>query len=745
MVVALGACTARRAAGPGAESAAVITDRGRAALDEGAYRYEADEWEARTRLLLSLASMRAGRYRDSLVYLDEAEQAGGLAAIGDYLHLFRARAYTALGRHMRTVRSYEKILALYPDSVLSADARWSLARALVAAGRTAGARDAFRAFTAAHPRDPRAAGAMLEVVRLSLSAELDDVAGARRAARRIIVEHPAEEAGEDALVILSSLEAPWPWPQALTPGVFAPLPLGPGELIAKKLDTEQRLSRAERLYKAARYDAAAAELRELREGGDKDLRARTAVRYAASLVRLGRHRDAEKVIFEYLQSSPNPASEGRALYWLMESVRRRGELGKLEDIERGLASSAPSSAQRVQALFSIGRLLEARGETRRAVVAYQRALDAGRAGTDGDRAGQRFYVDEAAWRAGWLNYRSGRFVEALDIFSSHDEPRPRRAEGGRFLYWSARSAEKLGRHAEASGFYERVCSEFEDGYYCALARGRGARTGDARRREAAVEEVEDRTTAFEGDRHYRAARELMAMGLGSLASREIEALSKRYPDSDPGMKEIALLFYDSGDYYRAFVHCASYLSGHGSMQGAWSRGLMYPMGVVDLVRLNAHGAGVDAYLVAAIIREESSFNPKVVSRAGAVGIMQIMPDTADYITHKLGEELVDTKGLMDVRTSIRLGSWYLGRIGARFGNDTIRTVAAYNAGPTAVAKWVRSLPAEPDEFVESIPYDETRTYTKRVIASYSAYLRLAERDRTALERAADRDAGQEKG
>jgi soluble lytic murein transglycosylase len=145
----------------------------------------------------------------------------------------------------------------------------------------------------------------------------------------------------------------------------------------------------------------------------------------------------------------------------------------------------------------------------------------------------------------------------------------------------------------------------------------------------------------------------------------------------------------------------------------------------------------DPHLVAAIIREESFYNPTAVSSAGALGLMQVMPQTGQRIAAQLGSEGFTRERLFDPSYNIRLGSSYLIHLAAQFDNNLIHVLAAYNAGPDVVSKWIRQFGGgEPDEFVESIPYLETRQYIKKVLRSYYEYKRIY--DQTCADRLLDK-------
>ena len=127
-------------------------------------------------------------------------------------------------------------------------------------------------------------------------------------------------------------------------------------------------------------------------------------------------------------------------------------------------------------------------------------------------------------------------------------------------------------------------------------------------------------------------------------------------------------------------------------------------------------------LVTALIRQESRFESKIKSSVGATGLMQVMPDTATFIASNI--KLKQFK-LDDPNDNIRLGTWYLDHTHLEYDNNSMLAVASYNAGPGAVGGWLaKAKTQDTDEFVEMIPYDETKGYVKSVFGNYWNYLRL---------------------
>jgi len=143
--------------------------------------------------------------------------------------------------------------------------------------------------------------------------------------------------------------------------------------------------------------------------------------------------------------------------------------------------------------------------------------------------------------------------------------------------------------------------------------------------------------------------------------------------------------------------------------------------VRDEVREVARTNGLDPFFVAAVVREEASYFPRARSRAGAMGLMQLMPQTARLLA---GPGLPIPDGLDNPVTNLRLGARFLSDLLRQFGDPRL-AVAAYNAGPHRVRQWLNQRSADdPEAFVELIPFDETRRFVKRVMTSWEEYQRV---------------------
>jgi soluble lytic murein transglycosylase len=147
----------------------------------------------------------------------------------------------------------------------------------------------------------------------------------------------------------------------------------------------------------------------------------------------------------------------------------------------------------------------------------------------------------------------------------------------------------------------------------------------------------------------------------------------------------------------------------------------YPLAYDEIIEDAAQSEGLDKYLIAALIREESRYDPEVVSWAGAVGLMQLMPTTANQVNNQIKAHIRDSSNLHDVKTNILFGAHYLAGLIKEYEKIPF-AIIAYNAGGNNLKKWLtRYYKDDITEFVEHIPYKETKGYIKKVLKSYWQY------------------------
>jgi soluble lytic murein transglycosylase len=305
-------------------------------------------------------------------------------------------------------------------------------------------------------------------------------------------------------------------------------------------------------------------------------------------------------------------------------------------------------------------------------------------------------------------------------------------------------AAELSQQPHAQEAYVQLCQRYVYTYYCQLARerieiplseplasepistpvlenGGPPANGEATRSVSIRAEIEQQSA-------YRRAIELKTLGLDSDAARELAGLTDRYSRDPEVLMALATMLNEVGAYHHALRLARARFrdklerTGGAVDPALWK--VAYPTGLIPTIK--GQGArGVDPYLVAAIIREESQYDWRAVSRVGAIGLMQVMPGTANTVAQRFGFPAVGRDDLFDQETNIRIGVHYVEQLLEQFSGNVMHAIASYNAGPTAVGSWiVLHRGRSQDEFVELIPYQETRQYVKRVLRSYREYIRL---------------------
>ena len=310
----------------------------------------------------------------------------------------------------------------------------------------------------------------------------------------------------------------------------------------------------------------------------------------------------------------------------------------------------------------------------------------------------------------------------------------------RARYWRARTLEQLGEEEQATALMTSLATNESCTYYGLLARAQLAeREGGA----AAVFEadaVPARIWPLEAgvlmaDRRFREAFGLLRLERPE-ASGALRAVERRLQGTEV-LRTLFHLLATAKLSRSAGVAARDYLRGGFSVASAQEARLLheaaYPHTFRPWVLRESKKGRVDPDLMQALIREESGFNPRARSATGALGLAQLMPETAAMVGRSI-KMAASTRSLLDPSRNIRLGARYLGQLHRRFDGNAALAVASYNAGPGAVRRWLNRAPPdlELDEWVEEIPVEETRSYVKHVLGGYGAYRFLYEDARPEL-------------
>ena len=617
--------------------------------------------------------------------------------LGDYISYYLGTCYLQTGRQGEALATLADFDKTYPDSLLVRDAHLSYAGALLTEKRAAEAVD------------------LLEKDRLPTRADIELTLGRSYAA-----------AGEQAKAAETFANIYYTMPTA------PEADLANAELkrltVAHLATPAQRKARAELLIKARRFNDAADEYRDLLTHSGVENRAAYTLLLADALHRAGRNREARAELTTLPNATPDQVAQ--RLYILGEIAWALDENDNFYRTVDQLRTTAPTSPWLEAALLSVANLRLVHHE-------YDQSLDAFR------ELHQRFpnggRASYAHWKAAWLTLRMGRNDEAAKEFEEQIALYPAGNETSAALYWRARLAEEENQPAMARAFYQKLSDRYRNYYYAELGRQRIAKlpAGTVTPGEfPLLDRVPpldhaDKVTLAEApvdDLHLQKAELLGNGGLVDLAVRELQAAAAS-DRANWELAETAQLYVDTGHYDRAIEVMKKNVPSYFAVdipilpREYWEALFPRPYWT-DLRRFSLKN-GLDPYLVASLIRQESEFNPVAVSRANAVGLMQLLPKTGRAVARQESLKRYTPPQLYTAPVNLQLGTRYFKGMVDKFGGSVQYALAAYNAGSDRVEDWLgQGKYRDEQEFVESIPFTETREYVQAIMRNASVYRQL---------------------
>lgn len=631
-----------------------------------------------------IAKVEQGDYEAGLRSLAAAEKL--LPQLGDYVAFYLAKARLELKQYEPSIRRLESVLAVSPDSPLAGQAALLAARAYLETGAP---QRAVEVLKNRYPRLPQPDG---DLALASACEAAGELARAASFGQRVYHAYPASKQAAEALEAMKRLreklgtEYPPPLPTAM-------------------------LERAGKWMEARDYGRARAEYESLAPqlgGTEREL---AQVRAAEARYLNGGAQQACADLKALSLGSPEADAE--RLYYLVQCARTLEDPQAMLDFVGRLNVLYPASEWRLGALIWAGNYYLLRNDPGSYVPLYRACSDS-------------FPEDPRTatchWRVAWNAYLRRR-DESRNLLLEHLERFPHSEKCPAALYFLGRLSEESGGRDAARSYYRRILEEYPNNYYAqlALARAGGGITASAAR------------LSFEpsaGSR-YRIARSrlLVSEGLHDLAEAELrfaagedgqpqvlatelarQASARGAPDQ--AIRYVKAVF---PDYLKTPLDTAS--------AGMWR--LAFPLPFRQELERNATLRGLDLYLVAGLIRQESEFSPGAVSRANAYGLMQVMPATGRELARQLKLGRFSTSLLRRPDYNLRLGTVHLRSLLDQHEGSVEAALASYNAGKTRADLWLTwATYREPAEFVETIPITETRTYVQAVLRNAWMYRRI---------------------
>jgi soluble lytic murein transglycosylase-like protein len=648
-------------------------------------------WDARAAFVLASDDERRGNHAAAARRLQGVTaESIGLEA---YRHLKLSRCYASLGSAQEAEIEVRLALAAEEPFAQRPRAGLRLARLLEKAGRR---REAFDTLTAALPGAEKADAEAILAEEILVAQGAGDPAAARMAARSLLVSGVVESR----------------------------LPLAARPVFRRE---EAALSPADRGRRARALleSGDAARAAKLLTGVAPSVwpaadRATNLLALAQAQRRLRRAAAADKTLARVPDDDTEAAFAAKLLVADLTLARLRGgreeaaappEDPRYEPIRHALAALAQDSipvAVRASARERLVRLLTEQDR-------FDEALEQARAyvrETSGPGA-----AFEPLFKAAFTKWSAGDAAGARQRFEAIEKLGLEIGRARRVLYWKARCLAREGKAAEADALYTKLAVADPADLYAQLARRRVSSAPNPR--PASVPDPAAATAI------YRLPDELLRLRMFEEAAAEARRLpASRGRDLRLAQAEFGLghFFAAIGAVKKAFPQMGT--AEERSVPDPWRR-LYYPIEVGGIVAARAREAGVDAAILRGLVRQESVFDARARSKAGAVGLMQLEPATAKTLSRSVLRLRYRRAFLYDPGKNVSLGAAYLKTLIEQFHGSMPFALAAYNGGPPIMARVIAENPGrEEDEVIESHPFHETRDYVRRVLLYAESYRAL---------------------
>jgi soluble lytic murein transglycosylase len=629
--------------------------------------------------MAGLAAMRLDRRDEALAALGRA--AGTLPVLGDYALKYQAQLLADSDRRQEAIPLLQNLLRQYPDSPLARQSLLQLGDLQFDTGSFADAYVTYQLFV---ERYAAGSDALQAAYRSALCKEqLGETAAAAALLRSVWLTSPASPLAAKAEDDLQRLAAKG----AVVPPYTQP----------------ELLRRGSALVDLRRYEQALKTFRTIDPTGQTaEADAKLSLKIAQTLFKSRQYQEADQAFRRLLTPETPQEVALEAYYWLARTMDKQGRDEEAFAAFMTLAQVFPASELADDAFLDAAFIRKFQYRPAETVATLQQLL----AAIPDPPQKNRIY-----WEIAWGSYLCGNWATSRTYLEKllDDEQYRERA-----LYWLGRTHQADGRAGAARDTLLRVRREFPFGYYGVLAR-QELNMPD----EPLPQPQQPLTELLPLPDGYERVKLLISLGLTSEAGRELAARKKN--GKGRPQSGLARLYLEMDDYSGALNLYRSDMPGSVRRENLPVWGVLYPLAFREYVAQAPQG--VPESLVYAVMRAESTYQPAAVSPVGARGLMQLMPATAAAIV-KNGKSF-NADQLFSPELNIRCGTRHLKDLLDRYDGDTIAVIAAYNAGAHNVDRWRKTFPSRRgDEFIESIPFGETREYVKKVLATADLYRRL---------------------
>jgi soluble lytic murein transglycosylase len=655
-------------------------------------------------LKAGVSALDAKRYASAIAALEPVVKR--LPKISDYVSFFAATAKFESGDYAAVPKTLDAVFRMTPVSPLAPRAILLTARAYSQDGDTKIALDTLRKNYAALPQP---AGDMAMATAFAASNNPGDAINAVVYYQRVYYGFPLSTESAQSDAELGKLRA------ALGDKYPPAMP-------------NAMLGRAVKLMEGKQYAKARAELESLVPqlgGAEKDL---ARVRISVADYNAKETARAHRALASLEVSTPEADAE--RLHYLLLCAQRLKNQDEVNSALERLGRLYPNSTWRMESLIASANHSLVENQIQVYEPVYRACYES-------------FPKDPQAagchWKVTWGHYMR-RQADAADLLRAHLRMFPGAEYAAGALYFLGRLAEYARDPASARAYYEEILREYPNYYYNVVARERMRDIGNVAA-SAKVNEFlrgidfpqRSRVLNFEANATAKArierARLLSSAGLDDWAVNELRYGAQNEDQPQVLAMELASITTKTAGpdqamrYIKRYAGNYLYLPIESAPSEFWK--LAFPMPYRAELERFAKQNGLDPFLVAALIRQESEFNPKAVSRSNARGLTQILPGTGRELSRRLKVKAYATASLFVPAVNLQLGTFYLKTIADSLGGRWEAALAAYNAGPSRARAWSSwGEFREPAEFIETVPFSETRNYIQTVLRNADTYRRI---------------------
>jgi soluble lytic murein transglycosylase len=682
-------------------------------------------WKARLLFLGGYIYLQQGIFPESSETWTRLAHLAPSFVLSDYVQYYLGESYRKQELYVEALKAYQTVIDDYPSSLLQSESRFKIARVLELQKKYAEAVTAYTSFSGKFPQHPLASRALWDAGRIL--EEQGDHKATLEVYRKLQRSYPysywAAQAYKHEQEICEKhpeLEAEW--------------------------DAQELYAEAERFYNLSLFSQARDVLnRILKRFPESLILEKTFLLLGKTKYNLRDNEAALKAFDDFLTRYPQNEEVPRVLNLIARLYLRLGNGKNFLSTYQKLSEIYPDNQWTWDTFYLLGTYYEE--DLQNIKKALETYYDFLRKSPSGPR------VEDVLWRIAWISYRSGDYQKARGTLLELLDKYPDSYYFEEALYWAGRASEKLKDWQKAVGFFQRIQHAVPRSYYGFQSSNRlkalfkdhselnhlkfkGLNT---RLRSGSKFEIWNLEAKRRGpksslsDSKLNRFQELKRLTLYKEAAQELEKVLD-LPDDikkaspSPEVYQLLDIYYRVRDYKKSIRLTKRYfwdwLSRDNGFAPEHFWKMAYPLGYESLIRrYTTHH--IDPFLIYSIILAESEFDPDIRSPAAAIGLMQLIYETANRLAQNIGITSFSEEMLLNVELNIALGVSYVEELLPRFKGDVMPIVASYNAGEDRVETWLRRVPKEdPDAFIASIPYRETRKYVQRVLWYREEYRRI---------------------